>query len=192
MAAAFASISLSSAAVLDHPAAGAELPLATDTSTTHVGALIQQKRPGEGWQGVGFFYAQLDKAQTNYIGLDHELLTVVAAIKHFRYLLEGRHFVIFTDQKPLVGVLGRCSDPWMARQQHQLSFITEFAPSIRQITEQSNVVADTLFRPAGDFMSLPPPQHYPGNFIAPCSGPSEAGKVLTGVKAPSGSLVPPP
>jgi hypothetical protein len=51
---------------------------------------------------VGFFYTQLDKAQTNYSVIDHELLTVVATIKHFRYLLEGRHFFIFTDQKPLV------------------------------------------------------------------------------------------
>ncbi len=31
---------------------------------------------------------------------------MVVAIKHFRYMLEGRSFVVFTNHKPLVGVLG--------------------------------------------------------------------------------------
>jgi hypothetical protein len=93
--------------VLDHPAAGAELSLATDASATHVGAVIQQKCPGSVWQPLGFFSAQLDKAQTNYSTFNRELMAVVAAIKHFRYMLEGMSFVVFTDHKPLVGALGR-------------------------------------------------------------------------------------
>jgi hypothetical protein len=48
----------------------------------------------------------LDKAQTNYSAFDRELLAVVAAIKHFFYMLEGRQFVVFTDHKPLVGCCG--------------------------------------------------------------------------------------
>jgi hypothetical protein len=102
--------------VLDHLAAEAELSLATDASATHIGAVIQQKRPGLGWRPWGFFSAQLDKAQANYSAFDRELLAVGEAIKHFRYMLEGRSFVVFTDHKPLVGALGRRSDPWSARQ----------------------------------------------------------------------------
>jgi hypothetical protein len=159
MAAAFlaARCSLSSSTVLDHPAADAELSLATDASATHVGAVIQQKRPSSGWRPLGFFSAQLDKAQANYSAFDRELLAVVAAIRHFRYMLEGRQFVVFTDHKPLVGALGRRSDPWSARQQRQLSFIAEFAPCIRHIAGQSNVVADTLSQPA----VTPPPDSSP-------------------------------
>ncbi len=41
----------------------------------------------------------------NYSAFDRELLAVVAAIHHFRYMLEGRSFVSFTDHKPLVGAL---------------------------------------------------------------------------------------
>jgi hypothetical protein len=40
---------------------------------------------------------------------DCELFSVVAAIWHFRYMLEGRSFVIFTNHKSLVGALGRRS-----------------------------------------------------------------------------------
>jgi hypothetical protein len=79
---------------------------------------------------LGFFSAQLDKAQVNYSAFDRELLAVVAAIRHFRYMLEGRGFVVFTDHKPLVGALHRRSDPVSAHQQRHLSFIAEFAPTI--------------------------------------------------------------
>jgi hypothetical protein len=165
---------LLSSAVLVHPARGAEISLVTDASATHVGAAIQQQRPGQAWRPLEFFSAQLDKAQAGYSTFDRELLAVVAAICHFRYMLEGRGFVVFTDHNPLVGALHRRLDPASARQQRHLSFIAEFAPTIRHITGDSNVVADTLSRPA-----------------TACSGPGEAAKRLAEVKAPSGSSAPP-
>jgi hypothetical protein len=147
---------LSSSAVLAHPAEGAEILLATDASATHVGAVVQQRRQGGAWRPLGFFSAQLSKAEVNYSAFDRELFAIVAAIRHFRYMLEGRAFVVFTDHKPLVGALHRRSDPISARQQRHLSFIAEFAPSIRHITGESNVVADTLSRPSSE-CSHPPP-----------------------------------
>ncbi len=63
----------------------------------------------------------------------------MVAIRHFRYLLEGCNFVVFTDQKPLVGALHRRSDPISTCQQRHLSFIAEFAPIIRHITGKSNI-----------------------------------------------------
>jgi hypothetical protein len=56
---------LSSSAVLVHPAEGAEISLVTDASAIRMGAAIQQRRPGQAWQPLGFFSAQLDKAQVN-------------------------------------------------------------------------------------------------------------------------------
>ncbi len=107
---------------------------------------------------------------------------MVAAICHFRYMLEGRRFVIFTDHKPLVGALHRRSDPISARQQRHLSFIAEFAPSIRHITGESNIVADTLFCPSGE-CSAPP--------LPTLNSPGTAEQGATEVKVPSGSSVPP-
>jgi hypothetical protein len=106
-----ARVALSSSAVLAHPVAGAELSLVTDASAIHVGAVVQQRRRGQAWRPLGFFSAQLNKAEINYSAFDRELLAVVAAIRHFRYILEGRTFVVFTDHKPLVGALHRRSDP---------------------------------------------------------------------------------
>jgi hypothetical protein len=126
--------SLSTTKVLEHPVLEAELSLVTDASTTHVGTVIQQRRPGQGWRPLGFFSAQLDKAQTNYSAFDRELFAVVAAIKYFRYMLEGRSFTVFTDHRPLVGALSRRSDPCSSRQQRHLSFIAEFSPVICHIT----------------------------------------------------------
>jgi hypothetical protein len=120
--------SLSSTAVLEHPASEADLSLVTDASSTHVGAVIQQRRPGQGWRPLGFFSAQLDKAQVNYSAFDRELFAVVVAIKHFCYMLEGRSFTVFTDHRPLVGGLTRQSDPWLGPQQRHLSFVAKYPP----------------------------------------------------------------
>jgi hypothetical protein len=51
---------------------------------------------------------------------------VAAAVRHFRFLLEGRQFRLLTDHMPLVTSLFRNTPPWSARQQRQLSFIAEF------------------------------------------------------------------
>jgi hypothetical protein len=174
--------SLSSSAVLEHPVDDAELSLVTDASSSHVGAVIQQKRPGQGWRPLGFFSAQLDKAQVNYSAFDRELFAVVAAIKHFRFMLEGRPFTVFTDHGPLVGALSQRSDPWSGWQQRHLSFIAKFSPTIRHIAGQSNVVADTLSRPACISPAAPTPRQS-GAAFPPLSGGS-------GVAASSGGTRP--
>ena len=39
--------------------------------------------------------------------MDRELMAVVATLRHFRFLLEGRKFHVLTDHKPLVFALHR-------------------------------------------------------------------------------------
>jgi RNase H-like domain found in reverse transcriptase len=98
------------------------------------------------------------------------------SIVHFRHLLEGRSFVVFTDHLPLVGALHRVSQPKSDRQQRQLSFIAEFTAEIRHIAGQSNVVADTLSRPAVAGVSYA--DVAAGRAVSSSSGPQDGVAVM--------------
>jgi cleavage and polyadenylation specificity factor subunit 1 len=147
---------------LIHPTPGAEVALHVDASADHIGAALQQRpHPAAPWRPLGFFSKKLDGAQVKYSAFDRELLACVSGFRHFRHMLEGRRFTIFTDHKPLTYALQRTSDPWSARQARQLSYLAEYTDDIQHIAGEENIVADTLSRPP----------------------PSAA----AGVKAPSGS-----
>ena len=110
---------------LNHPNPSAELSLAVDASDTHVGAVLQQYQ-NRVWSPLSFYSKQLDSTQSKYSAFDREMLATYLAIRHFRYMLEGRKFHILTDHKPLTQAIRRVSPPWSARQARQLSFITEY------------------------------------------------------------------
>jgi RNase H-like domain found in reverse transcriptase/Reverse transcriptase (RNA-dependent DNA polymerase)/Integrase zinc binding domain len=143
-----AKTAVAAACTLQHPLPGAQLSLATDASASHVGAVLQQRRTTtDPWQPLAFWSAKLSSTQQGYSAFDRELLAIFLSVRHFRFMLEGRVFTVFTDHKPLLDSLGRISDPWSARQRRQLSYIAEFATTLRHIAGESNVVADTLSRP---------------------------------------------
>jgi RNase H-like domain found in reverse transcriptase len=74
-------------------------------------------------------------------------MAIFLSIRHFRFMLEGRSFTVFTDHKLLLVSLSRISDPWSARQRCQLSNIAELTAALRHIAGESNMVADNLSRP---------------------------------------------
>jgi hypothetical protein len=61
-------------------------------------------------------------------------------------MLDSRRFAILTDHKPLTYALPRVSDPWMARQSRQLSYVAEYTSDISHIAGATNVVVDNLSR----------------------------------------------
>jgi hypothetical protein len=107
LAAAFeaAKTALAAAVPLAHPA-----PNATDASDTHVGGVLQQLA-GRNWQPLAFYSKKLSGAGNRYSTFDRELLVAFSAVRHFRFLLEGRRFRLFTDHKPLVTSLFRTTPP---------------------------------------------------------------------------------
>jgi hypothetical protein len=142
-----AKTALINATPLSHPAPKAAVSLAVDASDSHVGGVLQQQHNG-GWAPLAFFSKKLSPAQVKYSTFDRELLAAQLAIRHFRFLLEGRRFRLLTDHKPLVSAMHRVSPPWSARQQRHLAYIAEFTTDIRHTPGTSNVVADALSRPA--------------------------------------------
>lgn len=136
---------LSKATLLVHPSHTAQLALMVDASNLAIGAALQQLVNQE-WQPLAFFSKKLSKAQQSYSAYDRELQAVYSSIKHFRYMLEGRDFIIFTDHKPLTFVFQQKTDNCTPRQLRQTNFISQFTTDIRHVSGSSNVVADTLSR----------------------------------------------
>ena len=69
-------------------------------------------------------------------------------------MLEGRIFTVYTDHKPLVPAMLKEAEPWSARQQRHLSFISEFTIDIQHIPCKDNVVDDCLSRLAINNVTL--------------------------------------
>jgi hypothetical protein len=86
--------------MLAHPDGVSPIALVTEASITGMGALLQQ-RARNVWQLLTFFSKKMSTAQQKYSPFDRELLAIYEAVKHFRDMLEARHFVVFTDHKPL-------------------------------------------------------------------------------------------
>ena len=75
-----------------------------------------------------------------------ELLAIYLSIQHFRHILDGSNFTIFTDHKPLIYSFKRKHDKLPPIQTNRLSFISEFSTEIQHISGSKNIVADTLSR----------------------------------------------
>ena len=94
-----------------HPQPSAPISLAVDASDSHMGAVLQQKIDGA-WFPLSFFSRKLSDTEKKYSAFDRELLAAYLSIRHFRFMLEGREFLLFTDHKPLTSALFRSSPPW--------------------------------------------------------------------------------
>ena len=174
---------LSAVPTLAHPAPGSDISVAVDASESHVGAVFQQQ-VGKDWVPLSFYSRKLNEAEKKYSAFDRELLAAYSAVRHFRFMLEGRDFTIFTDHKPLTFAISRTSPPWSARQQRHLSFISEFTSRIVYLPGAENCVADALSRP----VTSEPSPHFKSTGTQTL--PSPANSVRTISPAPSLAPVP--
>lgn len=137
---------LANATMLVHPHSDADFSLTVDASDIAVGAVLEQRVHGKTWQPIAFFSRQLRPPEQKYSAFDRELLALYLAIRHFRHFVEGRSFVAFTDHKPLTFAFKKLSDPWSARQQRHLAYISEYTTDVQHIAGKDNQVADALSR----------------------------------------------
>lgn len=137
---------LSSFTMLTFPVRNARISLTVDASDTAVGGVLQREDVGtEGWLPLGIFSKALDERQKKYSAFDRELLAMVLAIKHFRFMVEGCQFTIFTDHKPLTTAITSKTER-SPRQTNHLEFISQFTTDIRHVKGSENLVADALSR----------------------------------------------
>nr|CDS31407.1 gag pol polyprotein [Hymenolepis microstoma] len=158
---------LSKATTLNHldTSSGTRLVLKTDASQVAVGAVLQQK---------------LTTTETRYSTFGRELLAIYLAVKHFRHILEGRQFTIFTDHKPLIYAFRAAADHHSPGETRHLDFIAQFTSDVRHINGASNVVADAMSRmelnqiaiPSIDLQALGSEQRSDPDFAEISSNPS--------------------
>ncbi|GFU02262.1 retrovirus-related Pol polyprotein from transposon opus [Trichonephila clavipes] len=136
---------LAEAALLSFPRSGLPLSLCTDASDFAVGAVLQQLE-NEGWKPIAFYSKKLNETQTRYSTYDRELLGIYLSVKHFKHLLEGNDFVIYTDHKPLTFAFKQKNEKASSRQLRKLQYISEFSCNIQHVLGKDNVVADAFSR----------------------------------------------
>lgn len=136
---------LANATLLNYMAPDAKLNLTTDASDDAVGAVLQQSVNGQ-VQPLGFYSKKLTPSQRNYSAYDRELTAIYQAVHHFKYAIEGREFVIFTDHKPITYAFKQKSEKASPRRARQLDFIGEYTTDIRHLPGTDNNVADLLSR----------------------------------------------
>ena len=137
---------LANATMLRHPDSNAALAITADASDDAIGAVLEQRGPS-GWEPLAFYSAKLQPSERKWPPFDRELHAAHKAIRHFRHMVEGRPFTLFTDHKSLVPALSKKSEAHTARQTYQLSGIAEYTTDIRHVEGKANVVADFLSRP---------------------------------------------
>ena len=134
--------------MLVHPDTSAPLSLTVDASDVAIGAVLEQfSATNNKWEPLGFFSKHLRPAEKKYSAYDRELHAIYMSIRHFRDMVEGLAFTVYTDHKPLTFAFSKSTNPWTPIQQRRLSFISEFTTDIRHIAGKANTVADALSRP---------------------------------------------
>ncbi|GBN01125.1 Transposon Ty3-G Gag-Pol polyprotein, partial [Araneus ventricosus] len=146
---------IAEATLLRHPIPGAQLSLWVDASDVAIGGTLSQLSQGK-WEPIAFFSMKLNKSQQKWSTYDRELFSIYSAIRKFRHMLEGRHFSIYTDQKPLIYAFKQNPNKCSPRQLRHLDLISQYSTDIRHVQGSQNIVADALSRIEVDSITKSP------------------------------------
>ena len=118
-----------------------ECILQTDASKKGFGAvLIQDEKP------VYYASRTLSKAEKNYQNLERECMAAVWGMEKFHYFLYGRHFVLQTDQKPLVSIFKKHMTDVTPRMQRLCIRTWNYDFTPEYLKGKDNVISDALSR----------------------------------------------
>ena len=113
-----------------------------------MGGVLEQWVNGK-WVPLGFFSKGLKSSQQAYSTFKRELLAVHLSIKHFLPEFWGRHIIIYSDHKSLLGSF-KNHTTLQSKDQIALNWINDIAQyttDIRYLPAKANAVGDFLSRP---------------------------------------------
>ena len=137
---------LTNATLLAFPDPDAQTELVTDASGTTIGCVLQQRKEGT-LTPLAFWSKGLTKAQLHWSTFERELFACYASLKHFRYYLEAKDFILCTDHRPIVTKFYSITRVASPRQERFFDFISQMTNKLKHVSGKENV-ADVLNRPA--------------------------------------------
>ena len=112
-----------------------------------MGAVLN-KVTGEVRRPLAFWSKTLKPFEQKWSCYERELYACFSAIKHFRYFLGSRDFVLRTDHKPIVTKFHCDSLAASPRQARFIDYIAQFTNRVEHVSGNANI-ADALSRPYG-------------------------------------------
>jgi len=137
---------LTSDALLVHYDPDCDLLLTCDASPYGVGAVLSHHLAKGVERPIAFASRTLAPAERRYSHLDKEALAIIFGLKHFHQYLAGRHFVIYSDHKPLMHLFNASkaiptmASAWLQRWSLMLSSY-DYEIQYRPGSEQANADA---------------------------------------------------
>ena len=75
-------------------------------------------------------------------------------MQHFQHVLEGRRFTLYTDLRPLVGMMAKPTTLKSSMQARHMAWIWSFTTDVQHVEGKKNAVADAPSRIEIDAVSL--------------------------------------
>ena len=129
------------------PDPAAPLAITTDASKYAVGAVLEQFSDGA-WRPLGFWSRHLKPDKMCWTTFRRELYAIQQGIRHFIDKIQGRHLIVFTDHKAILGAFqSPTSQAHDVIATNHLQEIGQWTSDVRFLAGKSNAVADLLSRP---------------------------------------------
>ncbi|XP_062714146.1 uncharacterized protein K02A2.6-like [Aedes albopictus] len=139
---------LSEDTVLVHYNSDMPIKLYCDASNEGIGAVIVHEFPDKSERPISFASRVFKKHVAGYSVIDKEALAIYYGINKFNTYLQGRHFKLMTDHKPLTSLFSPKGVPETAagRLQRWAVFLSNCDYEIQHVKGVRNVPADFLSR----------------------------------------------